>query len=75
MLTIGQQNLYVLMRIVLEAHSRVIALTTDTSVLTAWSNDFDYSTVFQRQIQAFDQLNGLSLGLSTSGRSSNVLSD
>ena len=51
-----------------------IALTTDTSVLTAWSNDFDYSTVFQRQIQAFDQLNGLSLGLSTSGRSSNVLS-
>ena len=50
-----------------------LALTTDSSILTAWSNDFDYSTVFQRQIQAFDQLNGLSLGLSTSGRSPNVL--
>ena len=50
----------------------VLALTTDTSTLTAWSNDFDVHC-FQRQIQAFDQLNGLSLGLSTSGRSSNVL--
>ena len=50
-----------------------LALTTDNSILTAWSNDFQFSTVFQRQIEAFKNLNGLSLGLSTSGNSLNVL--
>ena len=50
-----------------------IALTTDTSVLTAWSNDFDFSTAFLRQIEALDQINGLSIGMSTSGKSRNVL--
>ena len=29
-----------------------IALTTDTSIITAWSNDFDYSDIFSRQIKA-----------------------
>lgn len=51
-----------------------IALTTDTSVLTAWSNDFEFSTVFSRQIDALAQSNGLSIGMSTSGKSKNVLS-
>lgn len=50
-----------------------VALTTDTSILTAWSNDFDFSTVFSRQIHALRGINGLSIGLSTSGQSRNVL--
>ena len=50
-----------------------LALTTDTSILTAWSNDFDFSTVFSRQIEALDNVNGLSIGMSTSGNSQNVL--
>jgi len=50
-----------------------VALTTDTSILTAWSNDFQYENVFARQVDAFASINGLSIGLSTSGRSANVL--
>ena len=50
-----------------------IALSTDTSVITAWSNDFDFSTVFSRQIEAFGSINGLAIGMSTSGNSQNVL--
>jgi len=50
-----------------------IALTTDSSVITAWSNDFGYDTVFSRQIEGLNQVNGLSIGLSTSGSSRNVL--
>ena len=50
-----------------------LALTTDSSVVTAWANDFDYSSVFARQIQALNNINGLSIGMSTSGKSQNVL--
>lgn len=50
-----------------------IALTTDSSIITAWSNDFNYETVFSRQIEGLKQVNGLSIGLSTSGSSKNVL--
>ena len=50
-----------------------IALTTDTSVITAWSNDFSYESVFSRQLEGLSQINGLSIGLSTSGSSRNVL--
>ena len=50
-----------------------IALTTDTSIITAWSNDFDYSDIFSRQIKAFRKQIGLAIGLSTSGQSRNVL--
>ena len=50
-----------------------IALTTDSSVLTAWSNDFDYSDVFARQLAALSSQVGLAIGLSTSGSSQNVL--
>ena len=50
-----------------------IALTTDTSFLTAWSNDFDFATIFERQIQAFAENIGLCIALSTSGTSINVL--
>ena len=48
-------------------------MNTDTSFLTAWSNDFDYSSVFKRQIEALSGSIGISIGLSTSGGSQNVL--
>ena len=51
----------------------VVALSTDTSFITAWSNDFSFDQIFSRQVQAFNSLLYLSIGLSTSGTSSNVL--
>ena len=50
-----------------------LALTTDTSILTAHSNDFGYDTVFSRQIEALAQPGDVVLGISTSGTSNNVL--
>ena len=50
-----------------------LALTTDTSILTAHSNDFGYDTVFARQIEALAQPGDVALGISTSGTSKNVL--
>ena len=50
-----------------------IALTTDTSNLTALGNDFGYETVFQRQVEALGQPGDVAIGISTSGRSPNVL--
>lgn len=50
-----------------------LALTTDTSILTAHSNDFGYDTVFARQIEALAQPGDVVLGISTSGTSKNVL--
>lgn len=50
-----------------------IALSTDSSVLTAWSNDFDFSGIYSRQIQGLGALNGVAIGISTSGKSENVL--
>lgn len=53
---------------------KAIALTTDSSIITAWSNDFNYDLIFIRQIEAFSSLLGISIGLSTSGKSKNVIS-
>ncbi len=50
-----------------------IALTTDTSVLTSIANDFGYDEVFEKQIRAIGREGDAALGISTSGRSSNVL--
>ena len=50
-----------------------VALTADIAVLTACANDVDYSAVFARQIEALGQSGDVALGLSTSGRSPNVL--
>jgi D-sedoheptulose 7-phosphate isomerase len=50
-----------------------IALTTDTSILTAHPNDFDFSTVFSRQVEALGNKNDCLIAISTSGNSSNVL--
>ena len=52
---------------------RAIALTTDTSILTAGGNDFGYDTVFARQIEALGQKGDVFLGISTSGNSKNVI--
>ena len=51
-----------------------IALTTDTSNLTAVGNDFGYEWIFQRQVEALGQPGDVLLGISTSGKSPNVLS-
>lgn len=50
-----------------------IALTTDTSILTAHSNDFDFETVFSRQIQALAKPGDILMALSTSGNSKNIV--
>lgn len=50
-----------------------IALTVDTSVLTAHSNDYEFATVFTRQIQALCKPEDVVIGISTSGDSANVI--
>jgi D-sedoheptulose 7-phosphate isomerase len=50
-----------------------IALTTDTSALTAISNDFGYDKVFARQVEGLGARGDVLLALSTSGRSPNIL--
>ena len=50
-----------------------IALTTDTSVLTATANDFGFSQVFSRQVEALTKPGDIVVGISTSGRSGNVI--
>jgi D-sedoheptulose 7-phosphate isomerase len=50
-----------------------IALTVDTSALTALANDYGYETVFSRQIEALGRPGDVLFGLSTSGRSKNVV--
>jgi D-sedoheptulose 7-phosphate isomerase len=50
-----------------------IALTTDTSTLTAIANDYDYEQVFSKQVQALGQANDVLLAISTSGHSKNVI--
>jgi D-sedoheptulose 7-phosphate isomerase len=51
---------------------RAIALTTDTSALTAIGNDDEFATIFSRQVMALGRPGGVLLGLSTSGKSVNV---
>jgi len=51
-----------------------IALTTDTSVLTSVANDEAFASVFARQIEALGREGDVALGISTSGRSPNVVS-
>lgn len=50
-----------------------IALTTNTSTLTAIANDYDFSQIFVRQLEAFGRKNDLLIGISTSGNSEDVL--
>jgi len=50
-----------------------IALTTDTSILTAVANDLGYDAVFRRQVEALGRKGDVAVGISTSGRSANVV--
>ena len=50
-----------------------LALTTDTSFITAWSNDIDYETIFSRQIEAIGNKGDVLIAISTSGNSKNVI--
>jgi D-sedoheptulose 7-phosphate isomerase len=50
-----------------------IALTTDTSALTAIANDYGFDHVFSRQVQALGRRGDVLFGLTTSGRSPNIL--
>jgi D-sedoheptulose 7-phosphate isomerase len=51
----------------------VLAITTDSTVLTCIANDFSYEEVFSRQVEAFAQAGDVVIGLSTSGKSPNVV--
>jgi D-sedoheptulose 7-phosphate isomerase len=50
-----------------------IALTTDSSILTAWSNDYSFEDVFARQIRALGREGDVCICISTSGRSENII--
>jgi D-sedoheptulose 7-phosphate isomerase len=50
-----------------------IALTTDTSLITACSNDFDFEEIFARQVEALGEKGDILVGISTSGNSPNVI--
>jgi len=50
-----------------------IALTTDTSALTAIGNDYGFETIFERQVEALAKEGDLLIGISTSGNSANVI--
>ncbi len=50
-----------------------VALHTDSSVMTCLSNDYDYSIVFSRQLEAMCRADDVVVGISTSGNSDNIL--
>ena len=52
---------------------RAVALTTDSSILTAIGNDYSYDRIFERQVEALGQPGDVFLGISTSGNSRNLL--
>lgn len=50
-----------------------MALTTDTSILTAIGNDYDFDQIFLKQVQAFGLEGDILVGISTSGHSKNII--
>lgn len=50
-----------------------IALTTDSSFITAWANDTDYDTIFSRQVEGLGKEGDILMAISTSGNSMNVI--
>lgn len=53
---------------------KVICLSSNPAVLTAWSNDYSYETAFSRQVEAYGEPGSVLLAISTSGNSKNILS-
>ena len=51
----------------------VICLSANTAIITAWGNDYDYESIFARQVEAHGNNGGVLLCLSTSGNSKNVI--
>tara|TARA_B100001093_G_scaffold508970_1_gene572134 strand:+ start:118 stop:681 length:564 start_codon:yes stop_codon:yes gene_type:complete len=51
-----------------------LALTTDTSTISAVANDFDFEDIFSRQVESLGQTNDILYAISTSGKSKNILS-
>ena len=52
---------------------KAMALTVDTSFITAWTNDFGYEEVFSRQLETFGQKGDVFIAYSTSGTSKNIV--
>ena len=52
---------------------KVLCLSDNPALLTAWSNDCGYETVFARQVEAYGETGAVLLGISTSGQSRNVI--
>ena len=52
---------------------KVLALGTDPAITTAWSNDFEFETIFSRQVEALGEAGGVVWALSTSGNSENII--
>ena len=50
-----------------------IALTTDTSIITAYANDYSFNDVFARQVCAFGEKDDILIAFSTSGNSANII--
>jgi D-sedoheptulose 7-phosphate isomerase len=50
-----------------------IALTTDTSIITAMANDYGFESIFARQVEALGKKGDIALAISTSGNSKNVI--
>lgn len=50
-----------------------IALTTNSSIITALANDYDFDTIFKRQIEALGKKGDVAIGISTSGQAKNVI--
>lgn len=50
-----------------------VALTTDTSILTAVANDYDYTQIFSKQVEALGRRGDILFAISTSGNSANVI--
>ena len=51
-----------------------IALTTDTSIITAIANDYDFSVIYSKQVRALGQAGDVLLAISSSGNSANIIS-
>ncbi len=51
----------------------VICLSSNPAFLTAWANDYDYASIFERQVECYGKKGSVLIGLSTSGNSQNII--